>query len=311
MVQSPSWEANWFAASQEIPRISRNQKVHYRTHKRPPSVSILGQPNPVHIPTSHLLEIHSNIIYPSTPRSPQWSLSLRFPRQDPIQFLSPEQASRTWMFRNISVLQGGVVSTSSNPNLEDHPLSAVRDCLFNLFAATLHRRPFLYPQHEDAPCRGDRDPLHGNVTTRDRNLCMSHSEVWRHCTDFCATGSRSLQIVHSEMHGHQPLKYGQLMCCSTRSKTSLSQFSRTWRPLNYCCEEVPHSPTSYWITLRPKRPKYQQTRWLTLSALQQTLACISRTGSLGKATALEHRTGNASRPFRAEWCRTMGSGRSS
>jgi len=34
MVQSPSWEANWFAASQEIPRISRNPKVHYRTHKR-------------------------------------------------------------------------------------------------------------------------------------------------------------------------------------------------------------------------------------------------------------------------------------
>ena len=53
MVQSPSWEANWFAASQEIPRISRNPKVHYRTHKRPPPVSILGQPNPVHIPTSH------------------------------------------------------------------------------------------------------------------------------------------------------------------------------------------------------------------------------------------------------------------
>ena len=40
MVQSPSWEANWFAASQEIPRISRNPKVHYRTHKRPPPVSI-------------------------------------------------------------------------------------------------------------------------------------------------------------------------------------------------------------------------------------------------------------------------------
>ena len=69
MVQSPSWEANWFAASQKIPRISRNPKVHYRTHKRPPPVSILGQPNPVHIPTSHLLEIHPNIIHPSTPRS--------------------------------------------------------------------------------------------------------------------------------------------------------------------------------------------------------------------------------------------------
>ena len=52
MVQSPSWEANWFAASQEIPRISRNPKVHYRTHKRPPFVPILGQPNQVHTPTS-------------------------------------------------------------------------------------------------------------------------------------------------------------------------------------------------------------------------------------------------------------------
>ena len=81
MVQSPSWEANWFAASQEIPRISRNPKVHYRTHKRPPPVSILGQTNPVHIPTSHLLEIHPNIIHPSTPRSLQWSPSLRFPQQ--------------------------------------------------------------------------------------------------------------------------------------------------------------------------------------------------------------------------------------
>jgi len=84
MVQSSSWEANWFAASQEIPRISRNPKVHYHTHKPPPPVPILGQPNPVHIPTSHLLEIHPNIIHPSTRRSPQWSLFLRFPHQDPI-----------------------------------------------------------------------------------------------------------------------------------------------------------------------------------------------------------------------------------
>jgi len=43
------------------------------------SVRHLGQPNPAHILTSHLLEIYPNIIHPSTPRSPQWSLSLRFP----------------------------------------------------------------------------------------------------------------------------------------------------------------------------------------------------------------------------------------
>ena len=83
-MQSPSWEPNWFAASQEIPRISRNPKVHYRTHKRPPPVPILRQLNPVHIPTSHFLEIYPNIIHPSTPRSPQWCLSLRLPHQHPI-----------------------------------------------------------------------------------------------------------------------------------------------------------------------------------------------------------------------------------
>ena len=99
-----------FAASQEIPRISRNPKVHYRTHKRPPPVSILGQPNPVHIPPSHLLEIHRNIIHPSTHRSPQWSLSLRFPHQDPIHppllthmrhTLSPSHSSPFYHLHNI------------------------------------------------------------------------------------------------------------------------------------------------------------------------------------------------------------------
>ena len=79
MVQNLSWEANWFAASQEIPRISRNPKVHYRTYKRPPNISILGPPNPVHIPTSHLLEIHPNIIHPSTPRSPSGLFPSGFP----------------------------------------------------------------------------------------------------------------------------------------------------------------------------------------------------------------------------------------
>ena len=88
MVHSPSWEAKWFAASQEIPRISRNPKVHYRTHKRPPPVSILGQPNPVHIPTSHILEINPNIIYPSTPGSPQCLFPYGFPSKFKSNLLS-------------------------------------------------------------------------------------------------------------------------------------------------------------------------------------------------------------------------------
>ena len=36
------------------------------------------------------------------------------------------------------VFRWGVVSTSPTSKLEDHHLSAVRDCLFNIFAATHH-----------------------------------------------------------------------------------------------------------------------------------------------------------------------------
>jgi hypothetical protein len=43
-------------------------------------------------PKSHFLKIHVNIILQSTHGSPQWSLSLRFPHQDPIHLSPPPSA---------------------------------------------------------------------------------------------------------------------------------------------------------------------------------------------------------------------------
>ena len=84
MEQSPSWEANWLSASQEIPHILWNPKVHYHIHKCPPPVPILSQLDPVHASASHFLKFHRNIILPTMPGSSKWSLSLRFPHQNPV-----------------------------------------------------------------------------------------------------------------------------------------------------------------------------------------------------------------------------------
>ena len=90
MQQSPSWEAARFSASQEIPCILWNPKVHYRSHKFQPPVLILSQLDPVHTTTSHFLKIHLNtrIILSSTPGSPKWFLSFRFPHQN-LVYASP------------------------------------------------------------------------------------------------------------------------------------------------------------------------------------------------------------------------------
>jgi len=69
-------------------------------------------------------------------------------------------------FRNgAKSLRPGVVSTLPNlPKLEQHPLSAVRYCLFSIFAATVYIwRPFVHLQLEDSPRYGARKTSQGTV----------------------------------------------------------------------------------------------------------------------------------------------------
>ena len=78
MEQRSSREANRFSASQEIPFILLNPKVHYSIQNSPSPVPILSQINPVHAPTP-LPEDHFNIILPSTPGSSNWCLPSGLP----------------------------------------------------------------------------------------------------------------------------------------------------------------------------------------------------------------------------------------
>jgi hypothetical protein len=79
MKQSPSWEANNHSTSQQIPHNLWNPKVHYCVHKSPSLVPFISQMHPVHTFPLYLPKTHSNVIFPSTPRSCAWSHSFKFP----------------------------------------------------------------------------------------------------------------------------------------------------------------------------------------------------------------------------------------
>jgi len=101
------------------------------------------------MPTSNFLEIHFNIILPSTPGSSKWFLSpsgfptkilyapvktllMVYQRMSPI----PRQMGA---FHNMEICYGEEPSAPLQTRTpKNHPLSVVRDCLFNIFAVTLH-----------------------------------------------------------------------------------------------------------------------------------------------------------------------------
>jgi len=62
-------------------------------------------------------------------------------------------------------LQWGVVNTLPNPHAGGpHLVGCLRLLIQYISSYPLCCRPFLHPQPEDAPCRGDRDPFNQRIS---------------------------------------------------------------------------------------------------------------------------------------------------
>ena len=156
MEQSPSWEAKWLNLQliKKFPAFYGTRKfITVLTSSRHLSLSWANSiQSPQPLPTSwRSILILSSYLRPCLP-------SVLFPSGFPTKtlytpFLSPYSCricvntsfffgdiylSETLAIVLLSFYSKAFSTPRPIPKLEDHPLSAVRDCLFNIFAATLH-----------------------------------------------------------------------------------------------------------------------------------------------------------------------------
>ena len=97
----------------------------------------------------------------------------------PDCFVSRGSISPCEYFLTMSFSRGGVVSTSPKPQAGGPPLVGCPRLLIQYISSyPPYQRPFLHPQPEDAPCRGDRDPLIKALLLHVPNISVEPRLIW-------------------------------------------------------------------------------------------------------------------------------------
>ena len=120
-----SWQRTWMSC---FPMCKSNQEVTYLLHG---AESFLRSQR-----VFRLSRISQNFIEPEG-SFPQSQVPATCPYPEP-KYQSRSEPYSLSVSQHETFSLWGVVSTSPKPKPEDHPLSAVRDCLFNILATTLH-----------------------------------------------------------------------------------------------------------------------------------------------------------------------------
>ena len=116
MQQSSSSEAHSSSASQEIPCLLLDPKVHHSVHTLS-RVPIISQKNPIHTLPFYFFQIHFSIILPPMPRSSKCSFSHSGMPHDPLSTLLLLLLKLTYFPQHLVLLTPSVYVTGWNSEL--------------------------------------------------------------------------------------------------------------------------------------------------------------------------------------------------